>query len=626
MGDSDTGAAERKRRHTNGEQHERQLRTVSLVLLSVLVGVMGGLGAVFFRDLIAFFHNLLFLGKLSIVYDANVHTPASYLGPFVILVPVFGAVGVVFLVKNFAPEAKGRGVGEVMDAVYYAKGKIRPIVAIIKPLASALSIGSGGSLGREGPIIQIGSSIGSAIGQILTMPAWQRITLIAAGGGAGVAATFNTPVGGVLFALEIVVNEISFRTIVPIIVATATGTYIGRLFFGDHPSFVIPAFETPYFEVTRPLTLFLYIGLGLLGGLLSILFIKFIYWMEDFFEMRIKRSYYIRHMAGMALVGVMMYLVLVYSGHYYIAGVGYATVRDILTGTLLNPYLLLALLVLKLAATGLTLGSGASGGIFSPCLFIGAALGGLYGVVLRRLFPSLAITPSAFAVAGMAAIVGGSTGAVMTAIVMIFEMTLDYTIMMPLAIAVAISFGVRKMVSRESIYTLKLVRKGRNIPDAFRKNIQDWLRADQMMEKSVRVITPSSRLSEIARLGGEEGQIPYFILQDNSDIVGVIQKDAVFGSRGDSGKDMPVSEMITPGIINKSFVIVEGRTLYQDVLKEMYLRKASIAVVVDHLGNARAKQVIGVITQEMIIDLAEYNAELFADMPGQVRSTSRPPD
>jgi ABC-type multidrug transport system ATPase subunit len=233
----------------NGKQHERQSRAVSLVLLSVLVGVLGGLGAVFFRDLIAFFHNLLFLGKLSITYDANTHTPASYLGPFVILVPVVGAAGVVFLVRNFAPEAKGRGVGEVMDAVYTAKGQIRPIVAIIKPLASAISIGTGGSLGREGPIVQIASSIGSTIGQVLTMPPWQRITLIAAGAGAGIAATFNAPVGGALFALEIIVNEISVRTLVPIIVATAAGTYVGRLFFGTHPSFIIPALADITFAI-----------------------------------------------------------------------------------------------------------------------------------------------------------------------------------------------------------------------------------------------------------------------------------------------------------------------------------------------------------------------------------------
>ena len=169
-------------------------------ILAVIVGIVAGLGAVIFRGLIAGFHNSLLLGRFSLEYDANVHTPSSPWGPLVVLVPVIGAVGVAFLVKTFAPEAKGHGVPEVMDAIYYGGAKIRPVVALVKSLASALSIGSGGSVGGEGPIIQIGASFGSTVGQILRLPPWQRITLIAGGAGGGIAATFNTPVGGVLFA------------------------------------------------------------------------------------------------------------------------------------------------------------------------------------------------------------------------------------------------------------------------------------------------------------------------------------------------------------------------------------------------------------------------------------------
>jgi chloride channel protein, CIC family len=172
----------------------------SIFVLSILIGIVAGLGAVAFRGLIAFFHNLLFLGKFSFLYDANIHTPISPWGPFVILVPVAGAFGVSFLVKNLAPEAKGHGVPEVMDAIYYNKGVIRPVVAVVKALASALSIGSGGSVGREGPIVQIGSSFGSTLGQIIRTPVWQRITLIGASTDGGIPATFNTPIGGVLSA------------------------------------------------------------------------------------------------------------------------------------------------------------------------------------------------------------------------------------------------------------------------------------------------------------------------------------------------------------------------------------------------------------------------------------------
>jgi CIC family chloride channel protein len=442
----------------------RSLNSFCFTLLAVLAGIVGGLGAVVFRGLIAFFHNLLLLGRFSFIYDATIHTGPSPWGPGVTLVPVLGAAAVVFLVKNFAPEAKGSGVPEVMDAVFYKKGKIRPIVAVIKSLASSLSIGSGGSVGREGPIIQIGATFGSTIAQILKLSIWQRITLIAAGAGAGIAATFNTPVGGVLFTMEILLHEVSARTIVPVAISTATATYVGRYFFGAHPSFIIPRLEETYFHLTNPWVLVAYIGLGMLMGLVSAIYVKSIYVFEDFFDNHIKGGYYGRHLTGMFLVGIFMYILWISLGHYYIEGVGYATVRDVLSGTLNRLPVLLLLFFLKLISTSLTLGSGASGGIFSPGLFMGVTAGGAYGNLVSRIFPTLGISPAAFAVAGMVGVIGGSTGAVMTAIVMIFEMTMDYTVIIPVTITVALSHGIRKMLSPQSIYTLKLVRRGHLMP------------------------------------------------------------------------------------------------------------------------------------------------------------------
>ncbi|MGA2944343.1 MAG: chloride channel protein, partial [Xanthobacteraceae bacterium] len=208
-----------------------------LSLLAIVIGIITGYGAVLFRALIGFIHNIAFLGQFAVNYDANLFTPPSPWGPFVILVPIIGGIGVTFLVTNFAPEARGHGVPEVMDAIYYKDGVIRPIVAAVKSLASALSIGTGAAVGREGPIIQIGSAIGSTLGQIVTMAPWQRITLVAAGAGAGIAATFNTPIGGVMFAIELMLPELSARTFLPVALATGTATFIGRTFFGIHPAF-----------------------------------------------------------------------------------------------------------------------------------------------------------------------------------------------------------------------------------------------------------------------------------------------------------------------------------------------------------------------------------------------------
>jgi CIC family chloride channel protein len=439
---------------------ERTFNQFNLGLLTIIVGAIAGMGAVVFRGLIAVIHNLMFLHKFSVFYDANVHTPASPWGAFVILIPIIGALGVVFLVKNFAPEAKGHGVPEVIDAIYYSKGIIRPIVAVIKSLASALSIGSGGAVGREGPIIQIGASFGSTLGQLLKITAWQRVTLIAAGAGGGIAATFNTPIGGILFALEIMMFEISVRTLVPVSIATVTATYIGQLFFGAHPSFVVPGLETPYYNVASPWGLLPYFGLGAIMGLVSVAYIKSIYGMEDFFEKHIKSSYYLRHVVGMMVVGLMMYIMYRAFGHYYIEGVGYSTVQDVLDGHLSIVLLLLLLFALKLLAVSMTLGSGASGGIFSPGLFMGATLGGAYGIAINAIFPGLGVSPPAFAVAGMAGVIGGSTGAAMTAIVMIFEMTRDYTVIIPMTITVAVSYAIRKRFMESTIYTEKLVRRG----------------------------------------------------------------------------------------------------------------------------------------------------------------------
>jgi len=418
--------------------------------------------------LIAFFHNLLFLGKLSLAYDANTHTPASPWGFFIVLVPVIGAFGVAFLVKNFAPEAKGHGVPEVMDAVYHREGVIRPVVSIIKAVSSALSIGSGGSIGREGPIIQIGSSFGSTVGQALRLPVWQTVALIAAGAGGGIAATFNTPVGGVIFAVEVVMTELSARTLVPVITGTATAVYVGQFFLGPQPSFLIPAFERTYFHLTAPYLILAYLALGAITGLISALFIWSIYAFEEFFEKRVKGGYYVQHPFGMLIVGLLMYAMMARFGHYYIEGVGYATVQDILRGLQFPFYLLVLLFVLKLFATSVTLGSGASGGVFSPALFLGATAGATYGILLQRFFPSLESSPPAFAVVGMAGVVGGSTGAAMAAIIMIFEMTLNYSVIIPVTLAVAASYAVRRSIIRDSVYTRKLTLRGEAVPEALR--------------------------------------------------------------------------------------------------------------------------------------------------------------
>ncbi len=577
-----------------------------MALLAVLVGVVGGFGAVVFRTLIAFFHNLLFLGKLSLVYNANVHTPPSPWGPAVILVPVIGAVGVSFLVTRFAPEAKGHGVPEVMDAVYYNRGIIRPVVAAVKSLASGLSIGSGGSVGREGPIIQIGSSFGSTIGQYLPMATWQRITLIAAGSGAGIAATFNTPIGGMLFAMEIILHEISVRTMVPVAIATATATYIGRVFFGVYPSFTIPALQTTSFHLANPLLVGSFFGVGITTGVASAIYIRSIYFLEDIFEQKISGNYYLRHLTGMFLVGVLIYLSMTFLGHYYVEGVSYAGIEDVLTGKLDQVWLLILLFMMKLLATSVTLGSGASGGIFSPALFLGAMAGGSYGIILKALFPFMPIDPAVFALAGMAGVVCGAIGGPLTALVMIFEMTLDYNAVLPLTVTVAASDGVRAVLSRETIYTLKLARRGHFIPKALQANFQYSRRAATFMSPRVSVLSASTTIPDFARIVAADSGISYFLVEERGKIAGIVPNDAALKVLDSSGSQLQLQD-----IMQRSYVTVTEKATLHEVLERMHAEEAQVALVAAKSPPLSPGDILGLITKERILASAEEALDLF---------------
>jgi len=437
------------------------LALVGLTIIGIVVGAAGGLGAWIFRLMIGFVHNLFFLGNLSLDYDANIHTPPSPWGAAVILVPVVGAIGVVYLVKNFAPEAKGHGVPEVMDAIYYQQGEIRPKVAAIKSAASALSIGSGGSVGREGPIIQIGAAFGSTVGKLTRLSAPDTRIIVAAGAGAGIAATFNAPFGAILFSIELLLVSVSVRAILVVSAAVITGVEIARALIGSGRAFTVLDLQTSApidLDWTGAVSL---VGLGLLVGIVSAGLIKGLYWTEDQFDGRFKNPY-LAHMTGMLVVGLVMYGFFLWLGTYSVEGVGYATITDVLQGTLTNPWILLALAAAKLFVTSLTLGSGASGGIFSPALFVGATIGASLGQILNDM--GIDVDPVVLALGGMAGAVAGTTGAALTAIAMITEMTGDLGALIPLVIVVVVAGSVREFLSPSTMYTEKLVRRGRPVP------------------------------------------------------------------------------------------------------------------------------------------------------------------
>ena len=575
-----------------------------LCFYAFLVGIVTGLGAVVFRGLIGAVHNAFFLGRLSFSYDASQFTPAAPWGAWVILVPVVGGLVVTWLVSTFAPEAKGHGVPEVMDAIYFRRGVIRPVVAVVKSLASAFAIGTGAAVGREGPIIQIGSALGSTLGQAMPMAAGQRITLVAAGAGAGIAATFNTPIGGVLFATELMMPEISVNTFLPVALATGTATFVGRLFFGGEPAFLVPAqLGALPNHPGSALTMMLYAVLGAITGVAAAGLIRALHWAEDSFDpIRLR---YLRHALGMLLVGLLMYALMRYAGHYYVEGVGYATIQATLYGQLHGGLFLLMLAVAKLFATSVSLGSGSSGGVFSPSLYIGATLGAALAAAFQFILPGVPVSAPAFAMVGMGAMVGGGTGAAMTAVAMIFEMTRDYDIVLPMIIAVAFSLGTRRLLSPESIYTLKLARRGHVIPNALHANMFMVQSAAQVMETDVLVLDEAVPFRDLLRSPGDPA-FRHVVVTRHGKINGVLRINT--GLRRAVSHDDP---SVTLGrLAQHNYIVVGESDAAFDVISQLRQHRATMAVVVtgDPSGTLR---VSGVIAKEHIADAVASSIRIF---------------
>jgi CIC family chloride channel protein len=574
----------------------RRINRLQMSLLGLAVGLITGVGAILFRMLVGLVHNVFFLGQFSSVYDANQFTPESPWGAFVILVPVIGAIGVTFLVSRYAPEAKGHGVPEVIDAVYYKSGVIRPIVALVKSLTSAIAIGTGAAVGREGPIIQIGSALGSTLGQIVSLTTGQRITLVAAGAGAGIAATFNTPIGGVMFAIELILPEIGVDSFLPVAISTGAATFLGRLFLGDQPAFAVPVLEALDTSPSAIITLLLYALLGVASGVAAAMFIHGLHWSERLFD-KIKGRY-TRHMLGMLLVGIMMYTLYKGFGQYFIDGVGYATVQSILENRYQFVGLLALLFVAKFLATAISLGSGSSGGIFSPSLFLGATLGGSLAALVLEIAPRTPVSIAAFAMVGMGAVVGSSTGAAMTAVTMVFEMTRDYDIIMPLIIAVALAMGIRRLLSHDTIYTLKLSNRGHPVPQTRHANMFLVHRAKEVMEHNFVVLPVETPFTEFLEHYEEHGKSMHVLATRGNHIAGVVRVNLALRR----GMERFHSGITLGDVIHKHYNVAREDDAMFDVIDRMTRKRARLTLVVRSGERPRPGNIIGVVAKEHVAD------------------------
>ena len=434
-----------------------------LVVFACVIGALTGAGSVVFTRLIHLAHE----GCYGFDGHAGLYGGRWW---FLILLPAVGALLVGCITYFFAREAKGHGVPEVMDAIARHDGKIRPRVAIAKAVASALTIGSGGSAGTEGPIIQIGAASGSSMGQVFRVAPYNLTVLVGCGAAAGISAIFHAPVAGVLFALEIFLRELNFRSFSPVLLASVISSVTVRALLGS---------KEAIFPLVRPDTVYSfswyelgnYIVLGLLCAVAAVAFVRLLYATEDFFD-RLPVHHIAKPVIGGALLGGLGLLTAapvmkMFVGEPAVFGNGYRLIGECIgagaaAGSVqeLTIMLLLVLLLLKTLATCLTLGSGGSGGIFAPSLFLGAVVGYAFGLALQSLGVFAGVHPETYALVGMASVVAATTHAPMTAIVILFEMTQNYQVILPVMFSATIALTIARFLFRDSIYTLKLHRRG----------------------------------------------------------------------------------------------------------------------------------------------------------------------
>jgi len=424
-------------------------------------------------------------------------------------VPAIGGSVVGPLIFFLAREAKGHGVPEVMEAVAMRSGVIRKRVVIVKSLASAICIGSGGAVGREGPIVQIGSAIGSTFGQILRVSGNRLRNLVGCGAAAGIAATFNAPIAGAIFALEVILGEFEMGTFGPIVLASVMATVVSRAFLGNYPAFTIPEYKlVSVWEIPA------YLIMGLLAGLVAVLFTTSLYKAEDLWDDLRIPEYAKPALGGLAIGCLSLFFP-------QILGVGYESITTALLGQL-SWLLVLTLVFAKIAATSLSIGSGGSGGIFAPSLFIGAMMGGAFGHVVHSLFPSVTASSGAYSLVGMGAIVAGATHAPITAILILFELTDDYRIILPLMMTCIISAVTASQLKRESIYTMKLVRRGIDVRAGREVSILKSLPVRDFMVRNVAFVPEIMTLSSLLQFIKESASSYFPVVNSEEELVGII--------------------------------------------------------------------------------------------------------
>lgn len=592
-----------------------------MMILASIIGIVGGFGAVGIKSAIHIISDLSFFGGENLI--ESVKQTSWY---WVILIPAIGGMIVGPLVHFFAPETRGHGIPEVMQAVLTKGGIIRPRVAVIKAIASSVTIGTGGSVGKEGPIVQIGSSIGSMIGQFLRVPSSRLKVLVGCGAAAGIAGAFNAPVAGALFAIEIILLDFAVSSFSPIVISSVIATVISHSFEGN-----FAAFNVTNFQWVSAWEVLFYIILGALSGLVSFIFIKVLYFTEDFWDEKIKIKPYIKPVIGGAIVGL---IALIFPE---IIGVGYDAINAAINGNelvyngygneqlatmnneFLNDslwYMALILVFVKMFASSITLSSGLSGGVFAPSLFVGAMLGAFFGYCVNLFFPEYSAHPGAYSLVAMGGLVAGTTRAPITAILIVFELTKENAIILPLMLTCIGSVVISTKLSRESIYTLKLLQKNINYKDRAETNILKTLFVQDIVNNNYSVIPEYTKFSDIVtKLLNTKIPI-LFVHNIKNELMGIITlkdiKDYLF-------EHNELNDLLIAGdIANPNVEVIYPTTNCKQALEKLNRVGYDCIPVVD---DANSKVQIGVVWRRDIdfayqkeVELQEITSDLASNI------------
>jgi chloride channel protein, CIC family len=500
-----------------------QFRIVLVSFLAAGIGLVAGAVAFLLYKLIGLFTNLFFYHRWDPTF---VSARMNHLGPWVIITPVIGGIIVGIMAKYGTPKIKGHGIPEAMEAVLVNRSRIQPRVAILKPISAAIAIGTGGPFGAEGPIIQTGGAVGSLVGQVFHTTASERKVLLACGAAAGMSATFNTPIAGVILAIELLLFEFKSRSFIPLVIASTLATAVHMQFLGAGPMFSVASMD---FGIPRALPF--YLVLGVLCGLAAVGFSKLLYWVEDQFEkLPVDDTWWPAIGAlGLGIIGYFVPRVL---------GVGYDTIGDILNAQLALK-LLVVVMIAKAVALVISLGSGTSGGLLAPMFMSSAALGGVFAMVVNRLLPSASLAAGAFALVAMGAVFGAASRATFSFIIFAFEITRDYNAVLPLMLVSVIADGIAMLfMPKSSIMTEKLARRGLRIHQDYETDVMQQVSVSETMDPNVPTIPGSMLVSELAeQIAKHNPSVSHhqglFIVDENGQLTGLITRGDVLRALAD---------------------------------------------------------------------------------------------